>query len=202
MQVTDGATAANKYARQARKEGADAVVVITHKGFRGFDANGVAFGELTDFTQGVDPALVDVVFGDHTDIQYSTTINGILVHENRSKGATYAKTLLTIQPDKNKKQGKVTAKSVEFVVPTAPVLSPAQLVAAQCPNPADPAPAKYCDASILTMLAPYRRDLAVQLDVKVATATGLFVRGGNIERRQEVPLGQPRRRGHALVPGH
>jgi len=186
IQVTDGVAAANKFAGIARNAGANAVVVITHKGFRGFDANGVAFGEVVDFTKGLDPALVDVVFGDHTDIQYQTSINGILVHEARSKGASYVKTLLQVQPSKG---GRVLSKSASFVVPTAPVLTPAQLVAAQCPDPTLPAPARYCDPAILSVLAPYRTDLAVQLDVKVATATDLFVRGGNIERRQEVPLG-------------
>jgi 5'-nucleotidase len=187
IEVTDGVAAANKYARIARRAGANAVLVITHKGVRGFDAANNPFGELITFANGVDPNLVDVIFGDHTDIKFSGTINGILVHENRSKGVTYAKTLLTVQPGMG---GGVVGKSVSFVdPPTAPALTPAQLLAAQCPNPTDPAPAKYCDAAILAMLAPYRIDLAALLDEKVATATASFPRGGNIERREEVALG-------------
>ena len=57
--------------------------MITHKGIRSL-AEGVPSGELIDFANGIDPNLVDVVFGDHTDVQFTGTINGILVHENRS----------------------------------------------------------------------------------------------------------------------
>ena len=39
------------------------------------------------------------------------------------------------------------------------------------------------------MLVPYRQQLAALLDGKVGTTAGIFVRGGNIERRQESPLG-------------
>ena len=184
MVVTDGIAAANKFAAIARNAGANAVVVITHKGIRGFDSSANPFGELVTFANGV--SGVDVILGDHTDIQYSGTINGVLVHENRSKGGTYARTLLTVQPSKG---GGVLTKSVSFVTPTAPARTSAQLVAAECPDPSGPAPAGYCDASILSMLAPYRLSLATFLDVKVATATGTFVRGGNIERRQEVAQG-------------
>jgi 5'-nucleotidase len=39
------------------------------------------------------------------------------------------------------------------------------------------------------MLVPYRRQLADLLDGQIGTTTEPFKRGGNIERRQEVPLG-------------
>ena len=184
--VTDGVAAANLWAAKARKGGANAVIVITHKGVRGTDLGGNAFGELIDFANDVDPGMIDVIIGDHTDVKYSGTVNGILVHENRSKGATYAKTLLTVQPSKG---GGVISKSMSFVDPTtAPARSSAQLVAAECP-PGTGAPDRYCDASILSMLSPYRTTLAAILDGKVATATATFPRGGNLERRQEVALG-------------
>jgi len=184
IEVTDSAAAANKFATIARKAGANVVVVVTHKGVRGFDGGGNAFGELIDFAQQVQG--VDVILGDHTDIQYDGTINGALVHETRSKGGTYAKTLLTVQPGRG---GGVLSKSVSFVTPTAPARTSAQLVAAECPDPTGALPAKYCDVAILAMLSPYRLDLASFLDVKVATATATFVRGGNIERREEVAQG-------------
>ncbi len=84
MEVTDSVAAANTWAAEARKRGAEVVVVLTHKGIRGFD-NGNAFGELVDFANAVDPSLVDVIEGDHTDFQYSADHNGILVVENKSK---------------------------------------------------------------------------------------------------------------------
>jgi 5'-nucleotidase len=39
------------------------------------------------------------------------------------------------------------------------------------------------------MLVPYRQQLAALLDGEIGTSAATFVRGGNIERRQEVPLG-------------
>jgi 2',3'-cyclic-nucleotide 2'-phosphodiesterase (5'-nucleotidase family) len=120
IQITDSVAAANKFARIARLAGANAVFVITHKGVRGFDG-GEPFGELIDFANGLTPGLVDVVFGDHTDIQYSGTVNGILVHENRSKGLTYAKTAVNVQPGRG---GGVISKSVTFVTPTVAAVTP------------------------------------------------------------------------------
>jgi 2',3'-cyclic-nucleotide 2'-phosphodiesterase (5'-nucleotidase family) len=121
IEITDSATAANKFAGIARKAGANAVLVITHKGVRGFDGGGAPFGELVDLANAVDSSLVDVIFGDHTDIQYSGTINNILVHENRSKGLTYAKTSLTVQAGRG---GGVTSKGVAFVTPLVSGVTP------------------------------------------------------------------------------
>lgn len=177
IEITDGVPAANRYAAEARRNGADAVIVITHKGVRGF-SNGQPFGELIDFANGVSPELIDVIIGDHTDVQFSGTVNGILVHENRSFGLTYAKTLLTIQPGA---RHAVTAKSVSFVVP-----SPA---GALSNNNTSCGSLTFCDQAIVDMLVPYRQQLAAMLDQTIGTAAAVFVRGGNIERRQEVPLG-------------
>jgi 2',3'-cyclic-nucleotide 2'-phosphodiesterase (5'-nucleotidase family) len=99
MEVTDSVEAANKRARQARRAGAELVVILTHKGIRGFEADGSAFGELIDFAHGVDSDLIDVIVGDHTDFQFSAVINGITVVENRSKGATWARINLTVGED-------------------------------------------------------------------------------------------------------
>jgi 2',3'-cyclic-nucleotide 2'-phosphodiesterase (5'-nucleotidase family) len=180
IEVTDGIEAANKFARIARKAKSDAVIVITHKGIRGFNA-GQPVGELIDFAKGVDSSLVDVVVGDHTDVQFSGTINGVLVHENRSFGVTYAKTLLNVQPGAPGEAGSVLSKSVQFVSP-----GPAGGLASsntQCGT------APFCDQAIVDMLVPYRQQLAALLDGTIGTTTAVFVRGGNIERRQEVPLG-------------
>jgi 5'-nucleotidase len=186
IDVTNGAAAANATAEFARAHGANVVLVITHKGVRGFDVNGNPFGELIDLANEVDSSVVDVILGDHTDVQYSGTINGILVHENRSKGVTYAKTLITAQRGVG---GHVLSKSVEFVTPVAPALTTDQLKAGTCPDPASSAVAKYCDPAIMQWLIPYRIRLAELLDVKVGSLTATFVRGGNIERRQEVAQG-------------
>jgi 2',3'-cyclic-nucleotide 2'-phosphodiesterase (5'-nucleotidase family) len=107
---TDSAPAAMAAQEAARADGADVVVALIHAGVRGFD-NGEPFGELIDFANEV--TGFDVIFGDHTDIQFAGVINGQLVQENRSKGRTYSKTFLTYQP----KAGKVTDRGIEFVDP-------------------------------------------------------------------------------------
>ncbi len=175
MVPTDPVAAAMKAQQNARADGAQVVLAITHFGVRGFNA-GQPFGELIDLANAT--SGFDVIFGDHTDIQYSGTINGQLVHENRSYGVTYAKTLITVAGGRG---GAVTDKSVSFVSPTAGALGSNGTV---CP----PAPA-FCDQALVDMLVPYRQQLAALLDGQVGTTTLPFDRGGNIERSQEIPLG-------------
>jgi 5'-nucleotidase len=177
--ITDGVEAANKYAAIARgRDKADAVIVITHKGMR--TTVGEPVGELRDFAEALDPNLVDVVIGDHTDIQYSDVHNGILVHENRSYGGTYAKTFLTIQPAARGATGRVTDKWMEFETPTAGVLTE---------NNTSCGDLTYCDQAIVDMLVPYRIQLAALLDSKIGTTTEPYKRGNNIERIREMPIG-------------
>ena len=178
--ITDGVEAANKYAAIARgKDKAEAVIVITHKGMR--DLTPTPVGELLDFTEALDPTLIDVVMGDHTDIQYSDTAeNGILVHENRSYGGTYAKTFLTVQPAARGAIGRVTDKWMTFETPAAGALSE---------NNTSCGLLTYCDQAIVDMLVPYRLRLAQLLDSKIGTTTQPYKRGNNIERIQEMPIG-------------
>jgi len=119
IEPTNPYPAANKARAAAKRAGAQIVVAITHMGLRGFDqATGEPFGELVDFAENV--GGFDVIFGDHTDIEFSGVINGQLVLENRSKGAKYAKTLLTVDP----RNGRVLDQSVTFVTPTASAVTP------------------------------------------------------------------------------
>jgi 2',3'-cyclic-nucleotide 2'-phosphodiesterase (5'-nucleotidase family) len=186
IEITDGVEAANKFARIARQAKSDVVIVITHKGVRGF-TGGQPFGELIDFAEGVDSSLIDVVVGDHTDVQFSGTINDILVHESRSYGVSYAKTLLQVQPGAPGEAGRVLTKSVAFVSPGPAGALGTNAVGQQ--NAVCPAPPAFCDQAIVDMLVPYRKQLSQLLDGTIGTSTAVFARGGNIERRQEVPLG-------------
>ncbi len=117
IEITDSVTAANKWADVTRKAGADAVIVITHKGIRGLNPDGSGYGEAVDFAEQLEG--VDVVIADHTDFQYARVHGGALVVENRSKGLRYAKTQLTVVPGIG-----VTAKSASFVVPTVAAVTP------------------------------------------------------------------------------
>lgn len=135
IEPTNPYPAANRARARARAAGAQIVVALTHMGLRGFNqATGEPFGELVDFANNV--GGFDVIFGDHTDIQFQGVINGQLVLENRSKGATYARTLLTVDPG----NGRVLDQSVTFVTPTSSAVTP--------------------DPAIEEMLAPFRAILA------------------------------------------
>jgi 2',3'-cyclic-nucleotide 2'-phosphodiesterase (5'-nucleotidase family) len=138
--------AANKARAAAQRAGADIVVAIIHAGVRGFDsATGEPFGELIDFANNV--GGFDVIFGDHTDIQYSGVINDQLVLENRSKGLTYARTELLVDPG----NGHVLSHDVEFVTPLANAVTP--------------------DPAIQAMLQPYRDALAPIFGEVVGSST-------------------------------
>jgi 2',3'-cyclic-nucleotide 2'-phosphodiesterase (5'-nucleotidase family) len=178
--VTDGVAATIKWARFARLFGADVVLVITHKGMNTVSP---PTGALADFANALPKGLVDVVVGDHTNIQYSgSTPNGVLYHENLSFGNGYAKTMLNVTPGF---RGKVNSKSVTFVTPgPAGALSTDKT---SCTGAG--ATATFCDQDIVTMLVPYRGLLAAALDGTIGTTTQPFDRGGNIERRKEMPLG-------------
>jgi len=164
IEVTDPIPAANKAKAAAKQAGAKILVAITHLGVTSIDAvTGTASGPLIDFANNV--GGFDIIFGDHTDVQYSGIHNNALVVENKSKGVTYARTTLTVDPQ----NGHVTARSVTFVTPLASAVTP--------------------DPAIEAMLAPYRALLAAAFDTPIGVATGLFPRGGNIERLQEVAIG-------------
>jgi 5'-nucleotidase len=175
--ITDGVAATIKYATIARKAGANAVIVITHKGFQSLTPTQT--GPLVDFASALPAGLVDVVIGDHTNIQgQGTAPNGVLYHENLSFGNGYAKTVLNVQPGKG---GTVNSKVATFVSPPAG--------GALSSNNTQCGALAFCDQAIVDMLVPYRVLLAQALDGVIGTTTEPFDRSGNNERRKEVPLG-------------
>jgi 2',3'-cyclic-nucleotide 2'-phosphodiesterase (5'-nucleotidase family) len=132
---TDPVKAALKARNAAKDAGAEIVVVITHMGVTGFDQNNAPFGPLIDFARAVNKdntVKVDVIVGDHTDVQFSGTINGALVYENKSKGVTYGKVKLTVDASTK----KILSKTVTLVSPVANAVTP--------------------DPAIVALLQPYR----------------------------------------------
>lgn len=144
IEITDPVAAANKTRAVARKAGAQIVIALIHAGVTSIDQTGKGSGPLIDFANGV--SGFDVILGDHTDIQYSETINGALVTENKSKGVTYSRVAVKVDPTAG-----VTSKSVAFVTPLASAVTP--------------------DQAIEDMLAPYRAQLAPIFNVVVGTST-------------------------------
>ena len=142
---TDPAAAAMEAQAAARAAGAQFVVALIHAGVRGFD-NGSPFGELIDFANNV--SGFDIIFGDHTDVQFSGVINGQLVQENLSKGRTYSRTFLTVQP----KAGQVLERSIEFVEPICLAVSTETGACTDTPLGAP-------DPDLEAMLDPFRAEL-------------------------------------------
>jgi 2',3'-cyclic-nucleotide 2'-phosphodiesterase (5'-nucleotidase family) len=145
IELTDPVKAANKARSQAAQAGAKVFIAITHMGIEGFDpATGLAYGPLINFANAI--GGFNVVLGDHTDFQYSGVHNNALVVENKSKGLTYARTQLTVDPS----NGRVLTSSAQFVTP---------FVAAVTPDPV-----------IAAMINAYRVQLAPFMEVAVGTA--------------------------------
>ena len=164
LQITDPVAAAEKARLAAKAEGAQVFVALTHLGVTSLDpVNQAPSGPLIEFAGKV--TGYDVIFGDHTNVQYSGTFNKALVVENLSKGASYAKVQLTY--DRN--NGAVLGSSNAFVIPKAATVTP--------------------DPAVVAQLAPYRTQLAAQLDTRLGVATDLFPRANNNERLGEVALG-------------
>ena len=118
IEVTDPISAANKAKAQAKRAGAKVLVAITHLGVNGFGSGGNPFGPLIDFAENV--GGFDIIFGDHTNVEFAGVINNALVVENRSGGRTYARVDLTVDP----RNGRVIDRSVEFVNPVSDAVIP------------------------------------------------------------------------------
>ena len=164
LQITEPVAAALSARAAAKAEGAQVFVALTHLGVEKIDAATQApSGPLVDFANKV--SGFDVIFGDHTNVQYSGVLGRALVVENLSKGATYARVQLTY--DRAKRAAQQSSNT--FVIPRASEVTP--------------------DPAVVALLAPYRTQLAAQLDLKIGVATDLFPRGSNVERLGEVALG-------------
>lgn len=160
---TDPVKAAIQARGAAKDAGADIVVVITHMGVTGFNPDGSPFGPLIDFAKEVNKdnkknPKIDVIVGDHTDIQFSGIINGALVYENRSRGLTYARAVLTV----NANNHKIVNKTVTFVQPTVSAVTP--------------------DPDIVNLLAPYRAQLGPILNTQLGTSSVAIPRSDSCGR--------------------
>jgi 2',3'-cyclic-nucleotide 2'-phosphodiesterase (5'-nucleotidase family) len=153
MVPTDPVKAAIKARGAAKDAGAAIVIVICHMGVTGFNTDGSPFGPLVDFANSVNKDKkgktdkIDVIVGDHTDIQFSGIINGALVYANRSKGVTYARTILTVDAANH----KILNSSVTFVSPLASAVTP--------------------DPAIVAMLQPYRDALTPIFSAVIGEST-------------------------------
>jgi 2',3'-cyclic-nucleotide 2'-phosphodiesterase (5'-nucleotidase family) len=165
IEITDPVTAAMSAKAEAQAAGAQVFVVITHMGLTAPNS-----GPLIDFANGV--TGFDIIFGDHTDVKYSGTINGALVTENLSKGVSYLKVNLSYDTTTN----TVTNKTHQFVTPVGIATPSMPTVPAQ-------------DPAIVAMLKPYRDQLTIIFDAPVGKSAGIFPRNNVVERTGEAAVG-------------
>ncbi len=137
MSPTNGVAAAMAGRAAAKAAGADVFIALTDKGVTSVSGPD-ATGALVDFANAV--SGFDVIFGGGTDIAYSGTVNGQLVVENRSRGVSYSKTLLTY----DRLAARLTMASNAFVTPTAASVAP--------------------DPRAVAMLGTYQAQMAFLLD--------------------------------------
>jgi len=156
IEPTDPVSAANRAKARARRAGANVLVAITHMGVTGFDQDGNPFGPLIDFAENVGGFAI--IFGDHTNVEFNGIVNNALVVENQSKGRTYAKVNLSVDP----RNGRVLGRSVEFVTPVAANVTP--------------------DPAIEAMLQPFRDELAPILNQVVGASTVAIPRSDSCGR--------------------
>ncbi|MFL6352757.1 MAG: bifunctional metallophosphatase/5'-nucleotidase [Bryobacteraceae bacterium] len=145
IKVVDPVAAANRTAAVARRAGADLVIGIVHLGVIGIDPSGSATGPLIDFANGVTDFDV-ILGGDETDTQFSAVVNGALLVQNRSQGASYSRTTITVDPA----CGHID-KAVVFVTPLASAIVP--------------------DPAITALLDSYRSQLIPVLSTVIGSAT-------------------------------
>jgi 2',3'-cyclic-nucleotide 2'-phosphodiesterase (5'-nucleotidase family) len=108
--VANSLAAVNAEAANLKAKKINVIVAIGHLGATAGTLNSPT-GPLIDLANGV--TNVDAVIGDHTDFQVVTTVNGVLVTENRSKGIRFTRVRLVI--DANTK--KVVYKTADFHKP-------------------------------------------------------------------------------------
>jgi 5'-nucleotidase len=162
--IADPVASAMAARSAAEAEGARVFIIIAHLGASYFDAGtGKHVGPLLDLASGV--SGFHAIFGDHTDIEVNTVINGAIVVENKSRGRTYARVELKVVPY----SGAVVSSNVTIISPVVSGVAP--------------------DPAVEAMLAPYRSDLKAALDGVIGVATDIFPRGNNIERLMEVAIG-------------
>jgi len=140
--IGDAAEAAQTTRDDLARKGVDVFILVAHKGLR---TTNPPTGELIDLANSVQG--FDLILGDHTDVQYSDTINGALVVENRSKGRTYSRISLTVKAGR----GGVLTKSVEFIDPVSADVTP--------------------DPAVEALLQPFRDQLGPILNTVVGDST-------------------------------
>jgi 2',3'-cyclic-nucleotide 2'-phosphodiesterase (5'-nucleotidase family) len=164
--ISDNAPSIKTAVTAARRAGADVVVALIHEGWN-TNSDGKAVGPLIDYAKSLDG--VDVVYGAHSHLTYSSVHNGRLTAQVRNAGVEYNRTQVCVDT----KAKKVIGASNQLVTRTnAPSLLGQNAAAAE-------------------VVAKYKSQLNAKMDVKVGRVNVLTPIGGTppIQRSGEHAFG-------------
>ncbi|WP_018807190.1 bifunctional metallophosphatase/5'-nucleotidase [Salinispora arenicola] len=127
LTFADEARTANRYARELRRKGVEAIVVLLHEGGTQAGAGGINdcvdfTGPVVDITNRMDPSI-DVVVSGHTHQAYNCEVNNKLV----TSASSYGRLITDIDLKIDRRTGDVLSATAENLVVTRDVAEdPAQ----------------------------------------------------------------------------
>lgn len=144
VDILDSESKVEAAATAARKAGADMVVGLVHEGWN-TNSNGKAVGPLIDYAKGIKG--VDVFYGGHSHLTYSSVLNGKLTAQVTNAGKQYNRTQVCVDTKAN----KVLGASNELVT-----TANAKVTAAAS-----------ADAGATAVVNKYKGDLNAKFDLKI-----------------------------------
>ncbi|MGC4747848.1 bifunctional metallophosphatase/5'-nucleotidase [Micromonospora sp. DT201] len=121
LSFADEADTANRYARELRRKGVQAIVVLLHEGGTQAATGGIndcvgMTGPIVDITNRMDPSI-DVVVSGHTHQAYNCDINGKLV----TSASSFGRLVTNIDLKIDRRSGDVVSAAANNVVVTRDV---------------------------------------------------------------------------------
>ncbi|MFG1869986.1 bifunctional metallophosphatase/5'-nucleotidase [Micromonospora arborensis] len=121
LTFADEANTANRYARELRRKGVEAIVVLLHEGGTQAATGGIndcvgMTGPIVDITNRMDPSI-DVVVSGHTHQAYNCDINGKLV----TSASSFGRLITNIDLKIDRRSGDIVSAAAENVVVTRDV---------------------------------------------------------------------------------
>ncbi|RAO46197.1 bifunctional metallophosphatase/5'-nucleotidase [Micromonospora saelicesensis] len=121
LSFADEADTANRYARELRRKGVQAIVVLLHEGGAQASTGGIndcvgMTGPIVDITNRMDPSI-DVVVSGHTHQAYNCDINGKLV----TSASSFGRLVTDIDLKIDRRSGDVISAAANNVVVTRDV---------------------------------------------------------------------------------
>jgi 5'-nucleotidase len=165
--ITDKLAPVQKAVNDAKKAGANLVIVLLHNGWN-MDLGNKAVGPLVDYSSQLKG--VAAVYGGHSHQKYASVANGTLVAEVRNSGVEYTRSQICVDTKTN----HVLGASVDYIDKAA--VTNAGYAA---------------DDATATMVAGYKAQLNGKLDVKIGSVSTVSPRGGSpaVERSGEAAIG-------------